>query len=106
MGPVLYFLVKKISAEIFFLLEEKKCLAKNYFWQKNYLWQLAVDSWQVALDSWQVAVGRWRLVGGSWQVVVSRWQVEGGMWPNCLGAVRKAGIWCPYQLVVEGGGKS
>ena len=34
----------------------------------------------------------WRLAGGRWQVVVSRWQVEGGMWPNCLGAVRKAGL--------------
>ena len=26
------------------------------------------------------------------------------MWPNCLGAVRKAGIRCPHQLVVWGGG--
>ena len=26
----------------------------------------------------------------------------GGMWPNCLGAVRKADIRCPHQLV--GGG--
>ena len=26
------------------------------------------------------------------------------MWPNCLGAVRKAGIWSPYQLVVGRGG--
>ena len=25
------------------------------------------------------------------------------MWPNCLGAVRKSGIRCPHQLVVEGG---
>ena len=24
------------------------------------------------------------------------------MWPNCLGAVRKAGIRCPHQLVVVG----
>ena len=56
--------------------------------QKNYFLQLAVDSWQVAVDSWQVA-------DGSWQVVVSRWQVDSGMWPNCLGAVRKAGIRCP-----------
>ena len=36
-------------------------------------------------------------------MVVSRWQVEGGMWPNCLGAVRKAGIRCLHQLVVGGG---
>ena len=35
-------------------------------------------------------------------MVVSRWQVEGGMRPNCLGAVRKAGIRCPNQLVVGG----
>ena len=26
------------------------------------------------------------------------------MWPNCLGVVRKAGIRCPHQLVVGGGG--
>ena len=45
--------------------------------------------------SWQVAVGRGQLTGGSWQV-------EGGMWPNCLEAVRKAGIRCPHQLVVGG----
>ena len=25
------------------------------------------------------------------------------MWPNCLGAVRKAGIMSPHQLVVGGG---
>ena len=31
------------------------------------------------------------------------WHVEGGMWPNCLGAVRKSGIWCPHQLIVCGG---
>ena len=43
--------------------------------------------------SWQVAVGRG-------QLTVGIWQVEGGMWPNCLGAVRKAGIRCPHQLVV------
>ena len=24
------------------------------------------------------------------------------MWPNCLGAVKKAGIRCPHQLVVGG----
>ena len=34
------------------------------------------------------------------------WQVAGGMWPNCLGAVRKAGIRCPRQLVVGGGVES
>ena len=28
--------------------------------------------------------------------------MAGGMWPNCLGAVRKAGIRCPPQLVVGG----
>ena len=43
-----------------------------------------------------MAVGRRPLTGGSWQV-------EGGMWPNCLGAVSKAGIRCPHQLVVKGG---
>ena len=31
-------------------------------------------------------------------MVVSRWQVEGGMWSNCLGAVRKAGISSPTLL--------
>ena len=44
-----------------------------------------------------------RLAVGSWQVAVERWQLAGGMWPNCLGAVRKAGIMCPHQLVVGGG---
>ena len=29
--------------------------------------------------------------------------MAGVMWPNCLGAVRKAGIRCPHQGVVEGG---
>ena len=38
----------------------------------------------------------WQLAGDSWQVVVSRWQVEGGIWPNCLGAVRKADVICSY----------
>ena len=28
--------------------------------------------------------------------------MAGGMWPNCLGAVRKAGIRFPHQLVVGG----
>ena len=28
--------------------------------------------------------------------------MAGGMWPNCLGAVKKAGIRCPHQLVVGG----
>ena len=27
-----------------------------------------------------------------------------GMWSNCLGAVRKAGIRCRHQLAVGGGG--
>ena len=27
------------------------------------------------------------------------------MWPNCLWAVRKAGIRCPHQLVVGGGNR-
>ena len=27
------------------------------------------------------------------------------MWFNCLGAVRKAGIRCPHQLVVGGGNR-
>ena len=35
-------------------------------------------------------------------MAVGIWQVLGGMWPNCLGAVRKAGIRCPRQLVVGG----
>ena len=48
----------------------------------------------LAVGSWQVVVGRWRLAVGSWHVVISRWQVEGDMWPNYLGAVRKAGIRC------------
>ena len=43
------------------------------------------------------------MAGGSWQVVVSRWQVE-GMWPNCLGAVRKAGSRCGVAAG-SGGGK-
>ena len=34
-------------------------------------------------------------------MIFSRWQVAGGMWPKCLGAVRKVGIRCPHQLVVE-----
>ena len=42
-----------------------------------------------------MAVCSGKLAGGSGQV-------EGGMWPNCLGAVRKAGIRCPPQLVVGG----
>ena len=37
-------------------------------------------------------------------MAVSRWQVEGGMWPNCLGAVRKAGIRCLHWPL--GGGKN
>ena len=41
----------------------------------------------MAGGSWQGAVGRGQLTGGSWQV-------EGGIWPNCLGTVRKAGIRC------------
>ena len=49
-------------------------------------------------------VGSWQLAGGSWQVVVIRWQVASGIWPTCLGAVRKAGIRCPHQLLVGGGG--
>ena len=39
---------------------------------------------------------------GSWQLTVGRWQLAGGMWLKCLGAVRKAGIMCPHQLVVWG----
>ena len=35
-------------------------------------------------------------------MVGSRWQVVSGMWPNYLGAMRKAGIRCPHQLVVGG----
>ena len=50
----------------------------------------------MSVDSWQVAVGRWQLAGGSWQVAVGN--------SNCLGAVKKAGIMCPHQLVVGGGG--
>ena len=42
------------------------------------------------------------MTGGSWQVEVSSWQVEGGMWANCLEALRKAGMSCPHQLVVGG----
>ena len=33
-------------------------------------------------------------------MAVSRLQVAGGMWPNCLGAVRKDGIRCLHHLVV------
>ena len=29
--------------------------------------------------------------------------MAGGMWPNCLGTVRKAGIRCPHHLVVGEG---
>ena len=29
--------------------------------------------------------------------------MAGSMWPNCLGAVRKADIKCPQQLIVGGG---
>ena len=42
-----------------------------------------------------MANGRSQLTGDSWQVA-------GGIWPNCLGAVRKAGIRFPHQLVVGG----
>ena len=50
--------------------------------------------WHLAGSTWQVALGRWHLAGGSWQVAVGRWQLAG------VGAVRKAGIMCPHQLVV------
>ena len=85
-GSVFCFLGKKIYVEKKKSCE-KKCLAKNKIWRKNYFWPLTVDSWQLT-------VGRWRLACGSWQVVFSRWQVEGGIWPNCLRALRKAGIKC------------
>ena len=58
---------------------------------------------KVIFGSWQLTVGRWQLAGGSWQVVVSRKQVEGGMWTNCLGAVRKAGIRCDMAGGRRGG---
>ena len=40
-----------------------------------------------------------------WQknLVQKNVQLAGGMWPNCLGALSKAGIRCLHQLVVEGG---
>ena len=48
------------------------------------------------------AFGSWQVVVGKWQLAVGRWQVAGGMCPNCLGAVRMAGIICLHQLVVKG----
>ena len=42
----------------------------------------------MADDKWQVACGRWHSVGGR------------GRWPIYLGAVSKAGIRCPHQLIV------
>ena len=46
----------------------------------------------------------WQLAGGSWQGAVGRWQLADGRWhvAQLLGAVKKAGIRCAYQLVVGG----
>ena len=37
-----------------------------------------------------------------WQLAGGCQKMAGGMWPNCLGAVREAGIKCPHQMAVRG----
>ena len=50
-----------------------------------------------------MAVHSRQLAGGSCRVAGGRCYSVCGRLPNCLGAVSKAGIRCPHQLVVEGG---
>ena len=73
------FLAENIAAGKIFLA--KKILA-DFF---------SSGSRQVAVNRWQLAVDRFHFEFGRWHVA------------QLSGAVRKAGIRCPHQLVVGGG---
>ena len=72
-----------------------------FFWRKKILATkiILAKNFSLAVGRWQLAGGIWPVAGGSWQVAGKLYlQVNftiGGMWPNCLGAVRKTGIRCP-----------
>ena len=64
LGPVLCFMVNKISSEKK-ISGGKKMSGKKLFIAEKLFLAVGSYSWQLTVGGWQVAVDRWQLAGGS-----------------------------------------